>query len=61
MKKKLLLFAFLFCSCNAFAYVDPGSGFILWQGLIALLGFIIIFFRNPIKVIKALISRLFKK
>jgi hypothetical protein len=35
----------------ALAYVDPGSGFVLWQGLIAALGAALVFVRNPIRAI----------
>jgi hypothetical protein len=34
------------------AYVDPGSGFVLWQGLIAGFGVLLMFIRNPIRMIK---------
>jgi hypothetical protein len=43
---------------SAFAYVDPGSGMLLWQGLVALIGAVLIFFRNPIQVIKSWIDRI---
>lgn len=41
----------------ALAYVDPGSGMLLIQSLVAIVGALIVFVRNPIKTIKALISR----
>ncbi|WP_146183935.1 MULTISPECIES: hypothetical protein [unclassified Limnohabitans] len=43
---------------SAYAYVDPGSGMLLWQGLVALIGAVLIFFRNPIQVIKSWIARI---
>ena len=43
---------------NAYAYVDPGSGMLLWQGLVAFIGAVLIFFRNPINVIKSWIDRI---
>jgi hypothetical protein len=46
---------------NAYAYVDPGSGMLLWQGLVALIGAVLIFFRNPIQVIKSWIARIRNK
>jgi hypothetical protein len=52
---------FLLCvliTPSAWAYVDPGSGMLLWQGLVALIGAILIFFRNPVQVIKSWIDRL---
>lgn len=45
----------------AHAYVDPGSGMLLVQGLIALIGAIVVFVKNPIALIKSLIARLRKK
>lgn len=60
MTMKILRTAFLLLilSTNAQAYVDPGSGMLLWQGLVALVGAILIFFRNPIQVIKSWIDRI---
>jgi hypothetical protein len=43
---------------SAYAYVDPGSGMLLWQGLVALIGAVLIFLRNPIEVIKSWIDRI---
>jgi hypothetical protein len=45
----------------AFAYIDPGSGFMLLQGLLAAIGAVIFFFRQPLVVIKKLIKRFFGK
>ena len=46
---------------SAFAYVDPGSGMLLWQGLIAAIGALLMFLRNPWQTIKDLVSRFRKK
>ncbi|MEK8024809.1 hypothetical protein [Pseudaquabacterium rugosum] len=43
------------------AYVDPGSGMLLIQGIIAAIGAFVVFIKNPIEAIKRLISRLRKK
>jgi hypothetical protein len=51
-----LLWAML--TSNVWAYVDPGSGMLLWQGLIAAIGAVLIFLRNPIQVLKSWIDRL---
>lgn len=50
---KIRFVALLICLCpmTALAYVDPGSGFALWQGLIAALGAGLMFVRNPIRAI----------
>ncbi|WP_349742759.1 hypothetical protein [Roseateles cavernae] len=50
-----------FAPLSAFAYVDPGSGMLIWQGLLALLGAVLIFMRNPIEAIKRLLSRFKRK
>jgi hypothetical protein len=41
----------------AFAYTDPGSGMLLIQGLVAGVGAIIVFVKNPISTIKKLIAK----
>ena len=46
---------------SAFAYVDPGSGMLLWQGLIAALGVVLVFVRNPIQSIKKFLERFKRK
>ncbi len=46
---------------TAHAYVDPGTGMLLVQGLIALIGAIVVFAKNPLASIKRLIARLRKK
>ena len=43
---------------SAWAYVDPGSGMLLWQGLVAAIGAVLIFVRNPIQIVKSWIARL---
>ena len=42
----------------AFAYVDPGSGMLMWQGLLALIGAVVVFIRQPIQTLKNLINRI---
>ncbi|WP_221211097.1 hypothetical protein [Mitsuaria sp. BK037] len=46
---------------SANAYVDPGSGMLIWQGLIALVGALIVFVRNPLASVKRLIARFKRK
>ena len=48
-------------SPSAWAYVDPGSGMLLWQGLIAAIGAVLIFLRNPLSIIRSLIDRIRRK
>lgn len=63
LKLQALLLAAAACLIpdSAHAYVDPGSGMLLWQGLIALIGAVLVFARNPWQTIKHLIERLRKK
>lgn len=56
----LLVAATGYCA-SAFAYVDPGSGMLVWQGLIAAIGAMVVFVRNPTAKIKSLLSRFRKK
>jgi len=57
----IFLLAIVLSPGMAFAYVDPGSGMMLLQGLIALIGAVIAFVRNPIATIKRLIERIRRK
>jgi hypothetical protein len=60
---KFLIIFFLFSS-NAFAYLDPGSGSILVQILVAILATITFYFRatlNFIKIFLLKIKNFFKK
>ncbi len=56
-----ILFLLIIFPIPAHAYVDPGSGMLLVQGLVALVGAIVVFMKNPVASIKALIARLRKK
>ena len=46
---------------TAYAYIDPGSGMLLWQGLIAAVGAVLVFVRRPWDTVKRLIARLRRK
>ena len=59
--RRTLVLSVLLSPAAAFAYVDPGSGMLLWQGLIAAVGAVIVFVRSPIKAIKSLIERFRRK
>ena len=63
MKYRVLLFIAAVCClpAPAFAYIDPGSGMLLWQGLIAGIGVLLMFLRNPWQTIKRLVERFRKK
>lgn len=58
MKKTIfiLLTTTIFPS-HAYAYTDPGSGMLLIQGIIAVLGIGLAFLKNPITFIKLLFSK----
>ena len=51
MNYLLLLLLMLVFPSTSHAYIDPGSGMILLQGLIAVLGGCIVFIRNPKKTV----------
>lgn len=57
----LLLCAVLTLPATAHAYVDPGTGMLLWQGLIAAVGAVLVFMRNPWQALKRLFARLFRR
>ena len=63
MKHRLLLLTLLVCCLPtpAFAYIDPGSGMLLWQGLIAAIGAVLVFVRSPWQALKRLFERLRRK
>lgn len=55
----LLPFMMLSLTCNhAYAYLDPGTGSLLLQGLIAAVAGAIMFLRSPLQTIKHLMQRL---
>ena len=60
MKNRILLLTVVACClpATAFAYVDPGTGMLLWQGLIAAIGAVLVFVRSPWETIKRLVQRL---
>ena len=55
-----IVFIFSIWAMPAYAYVDPGSGLLLIQGLLAFLGGLLVFIKNPIKTIKHFFDK-FKK
>jgi len=63
VKNRVLFLMVVVCSlpASAFAYVDPGSGMLLWQGLIAAMGVLLMVLRSPWQTIKKLLERLRRK
>ena len=52
MKSLLLLLALCGFATPAFAYVDPGTGMLAIQGLIALVIGVMAFVRHPVQTVK---------
>jgi hypothetical protein len=50
----LIFFTLFLWSADALAYIDPGSGLLLWQGLLAFLVSAIVIIRNPILAVRRL-------
>lgn len=65
MKKRLQVLLVIFIALTAVApaqaYIDPGSGMLIWQGLLSALGVFLVFVRNPWKSLKMLLARLKRK
>jgi hypothetical protein len=51
------LLAFLY-PVPVMAYVDPGTGVLLWQGLLSLVAAVVVFIGRPIQAIRRLIDRI---
>jgi uncharacterized membrane protein YhaH (DUF805 family) len=52
-----VVFVLTLLPLQAHAYVDPGTGMLLIQGLIALIGGVIVFVRNPVATVKRWMER----
>lgn len=63
MKSERLLLGLLAMGATpeVFAYVDPGSGMLMWQGLVAAVGAVLVFARNPWQAIKRFLARFRKE
>ena len=58
IRKLVLVAGLLTLPMSALAYVDPGTGMLVWQGLIASVGAFLVFVRNPWAALKRLIERI---
>lgn len=58
LRRNLILLMLLASPLSAFAYVDPGSGMLIWQGVLAALGAVIVAVRKPTEIIKRVWRRL---
>lgn len=61
LRRRVFVLALVLSPATAFAYVDPGSGMLIWQGLLAVVGAVIVFVRNPLDSVKRLLSRFRRK
>lgn len=61
IRRYVVLIALVLSPVSAFAYVDPGSGMLVWQGLLAAIGAVIVFVRNPKETLKQWLARFRKK
>jgi hypothetical protein len=54
----LAIASLILAPADAHAYIDPSSGILALQGLLAFLGGLLMFFRSPLKWISDLIRRI---
>lgn len=57
MKRFLFALPVLLVPNYACAYIDPGSGMLLWQGLIAAVGALFMVVRSPLRYVRRLVSK----
>ena len=60
-RKLRLLLVLVVIPVPAFAYIDPGTGMLLVQGLVALIGGFVAFSKNPIGWLRDRLKRLFRR
>ena len=54
--KRCLVIAVLYLEPNiSYAYIDPGSGILIWQGFIAAIGAALIAFRYLLRAVKVVL------
>jgi hypothetical protein len=58
MKTIFLVIAILASPMPAYAYVDPSSSLLVLQGVLAALGALLVFVRNPLQTLKRWIAKL---
>lgn len=62
IKNYFLFLAIMFCySTNAYAYIDPGTGSFIIQSILAIGGAIVFYLGYPIRIIKNIYYKIFKK
>jgi len=58
LARAYLVLALAMLPSTAYAYVDPGTGMLFIQGLVAAIGAVIVFIRNPVLTIRSWIEKL---
>lgn len=61
IRRFFLMLLALLLPASAWAYVDPGSGMLMLQAVLAAVGAAIVFIRKPVEILKRLLRRLRKK
>lgn len=61
MQRGVAMLVILLFPASAWAYVDPGSGMLILQGVLAALGAVIMFARKPMEALKRLFRRFRRK
>lgn len=61
IQRRVMVLALVVWPASAFAYVDPGSGMLIWQGVLAAVGAVIVSVRKPMEVIRRVLQRFRKK
>lgn len=60
--KYFIFLAIMFCSTsNAYAYIDPGTGSFIIQSILAIGGAIVFYLGYPIRILKNIYYKIFKK
>lgn len=57
-KTIFIVMAILLSPLPAYAYVDPSSSLLVLQGVLAALGSLLVFVRNPIQALKNWVAKL---
>lgn len=60
MKILTLIFVFVFFSENSYAYIDPGTGSMIIQAILAICATIVFYLGYPLQILKKIILRLKK-
>lgn len=56
-----LIFFYIFSISNSYGYLDPGTGSFIIQSIMIILGSILFYIGYPLRLIKNLYKKIFKK